>query len=213
MRLDLNAYLGAVTRTVSVLEREGKPARNVTLERSYATTADDLWDAVTNPERLPRWFLPISGELKLGGRYQLEGNAGGTITECVPPRFVAATWEFGDNMSWVEVRVTAEGDARSRLTLSHICPVDDHWEKYGPGAAGVGWDLALFGLGVHLSGAGSDRVDEIAFMASSEGKAIIANASEDWGRAAVRAGENPAQAEAAAKLTTAFYTGEESPEG
>jgi hypothetical protein len=68
MKFNFHAYLGAVTRTVTVLEREGKPARNVTLERLYDTTADDLWDAVTNPERLPRWFLPVSGELKLGGR-------------------------------------------------------------------------------------------------------------------------------------------------
>ena len=30
------------------------------------------------PSGFPRWFLPISGELRLGGRYQLTGNAGGT---------------------------------------------------------------------------------------------------------------------------------------
>ena len=112
-------------------------------------------------------------------------------------------------MSWVEVRIAPEEAARSRLTLSHICPVDDHWQKYGPGAVGVGWDLGLFGLAVHLLGAGSDRFDEDAFTASIEGKAIIAGVGEDWRRAAVAAGENPAQAEAAAKQTTAFYTGEE----
>lgn len=213
MRLDLDANLGAVTRTVSELEREGRPAREVTLERTYATTADDLWDAVTNPERLPRWFLPISGELEPGGRYQLEGNAGGTITECEPPRFVAATWEFGGAVSWIEVRIAPEGEARSRLTLSHICPVDDHWETYGPGATGVGWDLGLVGLAVHLSHPDSERLDDEAFVASTEGKAFIAGASEDWGRAAVAVGEDPEHAEAAAKLTTAFYTGEESQEG
>ena len=30
---------------------------------------DDVWDACTNPERIPRWFLPVSGDLRLGGRY------------------------------------------------------------------------------------------------------------------------------------------------
>lgn len=40
-----------------------------------------MWDACTDPERIPRWFLPISGDLRLNGRYQLEGNAGGAITE------------------------------------------------------------------------------------------------------------------------------------
>jgi uncharacterized protein YndB with AHSA1/START domain len=56
----------------------------------------------TNPERIPRWFLPVSGELKEGGRYQLEGNAGGTITRCDPPHGFDATWEMGSDMSWIE---------------------------------------------------------------------------------------------------------------
>ncbi|MEO1244150.1 MAG: SRPBCC family protein [Pseudomonadota bacterium] len=209
MQFDFSTYLGEVTRTVSELEREGKPARNVTLERSYDTTTEDLWDAITNPERLPRWFLPISGELQLEGQYQFEGNAGGMITECVPPRLLSVTWEMGGGISWVAVRISPEGIAGSRLTLSHICPVDDHWEKYGPGAVGIGWDLGLCGLTVHLLGGGADRFDEEAFAGSTEGKALIASASEDWGRAAVAAGENPSLAEAAAKLTTSFYTGEE----
>src|SRR5882724_8555264 len=29
------------------------------------------WDAMTNAERIPRWFLPISADLRLSGRYQL----------------------------------------------------------------------------------------------------------------------------------------------
>ena len=208
MQFDFNTYLEDVTRTVSELEREGKPVRTVTLERSYDTTTDDLWDAITNPERLSRWFLPVRGELQLKGRYQFEGNASGMITECVPPRLVSVTWEFGGGMSWVEVRIASEGIARSRLTLSHICPVDDHWDKYGPGAVGIGWDLGLCGLAVHFLDGGSERFDEDVFAGSIEGKAFITSAIEDWRRAAVAAGENPSLAEAAAKLTTSFYTGE-----
>lgn len=209
MQPDLHANLGAVTRTVSEVERAGKPARDVTLERIYATTAEDLWDAVTNPDRIPRWFLPISGELNVGGRYHLEGNASGTITECEPPRYLAATWEFGGGVSWIEVAVTPEGNGRARLTLSHICPVDDHWEQFGPGAVGVGWDLGLLGLEAHVSSDGHDHLDEEALAASDEGKAFIAGASDDWRRAAVSAGEDPARAKAAAKATTAFYTGQD----
>lgn len=207
MKFHLESCFGAVTRTVSELEREGKPARNVTLERSYDTTPEDLWDAMTNPERLPRWFAPVSGELKLGGRYQVENNAGGVITECVPPRYFSVTWEFGGGMSWVELRIMAEGEERSRMTLSHICPLDDHWKKYGPGAVGVGWDLGLVGLAFHLSARDAERIDENAFGASSEGKFYIADCSEDWRRAAVAGGEDPSRAEAAAKLVTAFFTG------
>ena len=84
MDFDVEGHLGAVERSVSSLERDGQPARAVTLSRSYATTLEDLWDAATSAVRIPRWFLPISGELELGGRYQLEGNAGGVITACEP---------------------------------------------------------------------------------------------------------------------------------
>jgi uncharacterized protein YndB with AHSA1/START domain len=211
MQIDFNAHLNAVTHSVTLAERDGRPARSVTLERTYDTTVEDLWDAVTNPTRLSRWFLNISGDLRLGGRYQFEGNAGGTITDCEPPRFVAGTWEFGGGVSWVEVRLTPDGDTRSRLTLSHICPVDPFWEQFGPGAVGVGWDLGLVGLSYHLIDKNAERpsFDEEAFAASDDGRAIITRASEGWGRAAIAGGEDPAQALAAVKRTTAFYTGQE----
>ena len=143
MKFDLEGHLGRVDRSVGAIEYEGKPARAVRLERSYSTSVDDLWDALTNPERLPRWFLPVTGDLRPGGRYQLQGNAEGTITRCEPPRLLFVTWEFGGGMSWVDVQLSAEGDADSRLSLTHIVPVDEHWQKYGAGATGVGWDLGL----------------------------------------------------------------------
>ncbi|WP_147803851.1 SRPBCC family protein [Alkalicoccus halolimnae] len=211
--IDFETSLGAVTRSVSELEKEGETLRSVTLERSYNTTAEDLWDAVTNPERLERFFAPVSGELQLGGRYQIEGNADGKITACEPPEFFGATWEFGGGMSWIEVRISRDGEKRSRLSLSHLCPVDEHWEKFGPGAAGVGWDLSLLGLEAHLADIAFDRTDGHALMVSEEGKAFMIGSSKDWGRAAAAFGEDPAQAKAAAEQTTAFYTGEETQEG
>ncbi|TVP82120.1 MAG: SRPBCC family protein [Alkalicoccus sp.] len=209
--IDLNASLGAVTRTVTSVEKDGESMRSVTLERFYNTAADDLWDAVTTPERLERFFAPVSGDLKLGGQYQVEGNASGTITDCEPPQFFAATWEFGGGMSWIEVQISGDGE-RSRLTLSHICPVDEHWEKFGPGAAGVGWDLTLVGLEAYLTETGFDRAAGEALMISEEGKTFMAGAGRDWGRAAKASGEDPVQAVAAAERTTAFYTGEETQE-
>ena len=113
MGLDVEGHLGAVERSVSSLELDGQPARAVTLSRSYATTVEDLWDAVTNGERIPRWFLPISGDLEPGGRYQLEGNAGGAITACERLSHFALTWEFGEDVSWVEVRFSDGGAGRA----------------------------------------------------------------------------------------------------
>ena len=92
MSLDLAAHLHGMTRTVRNLERDGKPAKAVIASCVYDTDAADLWNALTDAKRIPRWFLPVSGDLKLGGRYQFEGNAGGTITECVPQKRIGATW-------------------------------------------------------------------------------------------------------------------------
>jgi uncharacterized protein YndB with AHSA1/START domain len=205
---DVRGYLGAAERTVSSLERDGKPARAVTLARSYKTTVEDVWDAVTNDERLPRWFLPISGDLKLGGRYQLEGNAGGLIKACERPTYLAVTWEFGGDVSWVEVRISDNGADLARLTLTHTAHLSEHWTEYGPGAAGVGWELGLMALTLHLAQPSAPRLDEEAFAASPGGKAFVTGSSEGWGQASIAAGTDKEAALAAARRTTAFYTGE-----
>lgn len=73
--VDVISQLGAVSRRVSTEERDGEESHVQSLEQTYPSPIDDVWDAVTTPERIQRWFLPVSGELRLGGRYQLEGNA------------------------------------------------------------------------------------------------------------------------------------------
>ena len=118
MEIDVERHLGTVERSVSSPVLEGQPARAVILSRSYRTGTADLWDAVTSAERIPRWFLPVSGTLEPGGRYQLEGNAGGEITACVQLSHFALTWEFGGWVSWVEVVLSADGERRARLALT-----------------------------------------------------------------------------------------------
>src|SRR5918994_2392554 len=75
----------------------------VELRRTYGAPPEDVWDSCTNPERISRWFLPISGDLRLGGRFQLQGNAGGEIKECRQLRRLAVTWEFESDVSLVAV--------------------------------------------------------------------------------------------------------------
>ena len=208
MAFDFEQHLGAVQRSVSSLERDGRPARAVTLARSYDTTVGDLWDALTSAERLPRWFLPITGELRLGGRYQLEGNASGVITACERPSYLALTWEFGGDVSWVEVRLSGDGADRARLALTHTAHLSEHWAEYGPGASGVGWELGLMALATHLTHPSEPKLDEDAFARSAEGKAFIAGSSEGWGQAGIKGGEDAEAALSAARRTTAFYTGE-----
>ena len=213
MPLDLSSQLGAVTRAVTNRIHEGRPANVVIASRTYDTTVEDLWDALTSKERIPRWFLPVSGDLRLGGRYQLEGNAGGTITRCEPPRRVAMTWEYGGKMSWVDVKLDATPDGRAHLELEHIAPSpDEHWDQFGAGAAGVGWDMALAGLGWHLATRQSaDPAEAMAWLGSEEGKSFVRRSSDDWCRASIAGGTDASAATAAAARTTAAYTGEAMP--
>ena len=208
MDLNVESHLGAIERTVSSLERDGPPARAVTLARSYATTVEDLWDAVTSAERIARWFLPVSGNLELDGRYQLEGNAGGTITQCERPSFLALTWEFGGDVSWVEARLADDGADRARLALTHTALLSDHWAEFGPGAVGIGWEMGLLGMELHLTRPNEPKIDEQTFHTTPEGKALLTGSSEAWGQAAIAAGTDPEVARAAARRTTAFYTGD-----
>jgi uncharacterized protein YndB with AHSA1/START domain len=210
MEFDIPRQIGAVTRKVETRLHEGQPARVVVAARTYDTTVDDLWDAVTNKDRIPRWFLPVSGDLRLGGRYQLQGNAAGTITRCEPPRAVAMTWEFGGEVTWLEVTLEATPDGRSLLRLEHVARVPDpRWNEFGPGAVGVGWDTALLGLGRYLdTGIAVDPREGMAWLGSENGREFVRHSSDDWCRASIDAGTDAAAARAAAARTTAAYTGE-----
>lgn len=217
--IDVVQQINSVRRQVGSRTIEAGQARTVTVSQTYPATVEDLWDAVTNHERIPRWFSPVSGELKLGGRYQVEGNAGGVVERCDPPTSFAVTWEFNGQVSWVEVRLAPEGDERTRFELEHMALVDDEgiafWELYGPGAVGLGWDLAFIGLFLHFA-SGGEQVDPKAVEAwtmSEEGKRFVGLASEKWRDANVGAGlATPEGAQAAADRTTAFYTGVEAPQ-
>jgi len=210
--MNLTDAVGVTFREVRETTHNGGPARVVVGARRYATDVGDLWDALTNAERIPRWFMPISGELKLGGHYALEGNASGKITKCDPPEALDLTWEFGGNISWVTVRLTPDTDG-ARLTLKHIMAKDEaseaHWKQYGPGATGVGWDLSFLGLALYFDNGGGDldREQIEAWMTSKDGKAFMRNCADGWGKAHVASGEPSDSANAMARNTGDFYTG------
>jgi uncharacterized protein YndB with AHSA1/START domain len=207
----LQTVIGAEFREVADRERDGKPAKAVVAARTYDTSVEDLWDALTNAERIPRWFAPVTGELSLGGRYQVQGNAGGTILRCEPPRLFDLTWEFAGAVSWVTVTLEPDGGG-ARLTLEHAMKAEDldgeHWRKFGPGAVGVGWDLSFLGLGLHIdSGAGQPPEAAAAWMASEDAKAFMRASAAAWADAHIAGGERADVARGMAERTAAFYTG------
>ncbi len=211
--IDYSDPFGIELREVAEVEHQGAPARAVTGSRRYLTAPEALWAALTDPERLARWFAPVSGSLEIGGRFAIEGNADGTITRCEAPEVIDLTWELGGNVSWVALRLRPE-DGGTRLTLVHTFAKDDgseeHWAKFGPGAVGVGWDLAFFGLGLYLAEDGEmmDRGESLAWMESDACRAFMTDCATAWGEEHVASGADPAVARAMAVRTAKFYSGE-----
>ena len=109
-----------VSRSVGTRTVDGERTRVATIARTYPTGIEDLWDACTTAERLARWFLPVTGDLRVGGRYQLEGNASGTVEHCEAPHRFVATWEFAGGVSRITVTLTAVDADRTRLELEHV---------------------------------------------------------------------------------------------
>jgi uncharacterized protein YndB with AHSA1/START domain len=209
--IDVAHQINAVRRRVGTRTLAAGEARTVVVSQVYAAAVEDVWDACTNAERIPRWFLPVSGDLELGGRYQLEGNAGGTIERCDPPKSFFITWEAGGQVSWVEVRLQAQAQApdRTRLEIEHIAHVgDDLWAQFGPGAVGIGWDSIFLGLSQHLSGSPAvDPSNSAAWIASAEGRQFMTLSGERWREAHVASGAGETQAREMAARTIAAYTG------
>ncbi|MFE5889805.1 SRPBCC family protein [Streptomyces sp. NPDC056462] len=202
--------LNRLHRQVGTRQVEAGEARTVLLRRTYDAELTDVWDAVTSPERISRWFLPVSGEFKVGGRYQLEGNAGGEILECEEPTRLRVSWLYGPDpgFSEVEVRITPEGEERTVLELEHVAVVpDEFWDQFGPGAVGIGWDLGLLGLAMHLAGGGMSKEESEAWQLSDEGKAYATRSGELWGEAYTASGADGQVVAATTAATIAFYTG------
>ncbi|WP_010525258.1 SRPBCC domain-containing protein [Nesterenkonia sp. F] len=228
--IEAEGQLDAVSRELSV-ERtrggadsdaapgadDGELAVTLRLIQGHPVGVEELWQALTSPERLAQWLHPVAGELREGGRFEVEGAASGVVESCRPPRspeergMLQVTWEFGEDVSRVVARCDpveeAGATAGARLILEHHdrCP-ESFWREYGPGAAGVGWDLTLLGLAHHLRAGRSRPVEESAWVTTPEAREFIAGTSIRWAAASVAAGTEEEQARAAEARATAFYT-------
>lgn len=214
--IDIAREIQAVQREVGTGRLDAGEARTITLRRTYDAAIDDVWSALTTPERINRWFLPVSGDLRLGGTFQFEGNAGGSIVACDRPSRLLVTWGMGPaedpaSASEVEIRLTPAGDETTMLELVHtaIFP-DEMWQTFGPGAVGVGWEGGALGLALHFAGGTID--DPAAWPFTDEGRAFYTASSERWGGANLAAGADPEVVAANIAATTRFYAPDTGPE-
>src|SRR5215813_10739048 len=208
--IDIASQLNAIHRKVERLPpTDGFGERiSVLLRRGYDAPIGDVWDAVTQPDRIRRWFLPISGELHVGGSFQLEGNAGGEILTCEPPRLLKVT--FGGPTSLVEVRLTAQGDSGTMLELEHTVPIEMAQSGAGALYVGPGWDGALMGLDLFLRGHAVG--DPVAAANSREAQEFSKQSVHAWAAVVKDSGTATAgQLAAATEVSLAQFAPDQAP--
>ena len=199
---DILDELGATERGVLRRMDDGTEVVAVSLRRSYAATVDDVWDAVVDPDRLRRWMLPVSGDLRLGGTFQLEGNAGGEIRRCEPPHALTVTW--GAPESLVHLRLSAEGD-RTVLELEHTVPLAFAGSGAGGLYVGPGWDVTVLALANHLRGI--EVEDPSAWENTLEVQRFSEATIADWIEVIGASGTaSPEEIAAAAEMSRAQFT-------
>ncbi len=117
-------------------------AHMVRFERHLDAPSPEIWAVLTDTERLPGWYGEGVIEPRVGGKVQLMGgHIRGTVTQWLPPRKLAYTWNVfmpGQEISdFPESYLTLDfGDGT--LTLTHL-PVLDAFVK--PNA--MGWHTYL----------------------------------------------------------------------
>ncbi|MGO1543163.1 MAG: SRPBCC family protein [Gulosibacter sp.] len=178
----------------------------VTLRREYPTEAEEIWQAVTDPERLARWFAPVSGDLREGGTFQVEDNADGEIRECTRPTTLTLTW--GGPVSIVTVRLTPT-DAGTTLELEHTVSVAIAANGAGALYVGPGWDSALVSLALWLRGDLTE--DRATWEYSAEARETYAASIDAWIKIIAASGTaNDDEIAAATAVSRAQFTPSES---
>ena len=123
----------------------------VRMEDDFGTDAEDLWSALTDPQRLGRWVAWVDGDLRLGGEFRARFTSGwegpGRVDVCEPPRRLLVTMCPGrDDQTVIEVELFPDGD-QTRLVLEERgLPLN------AAAAHGAGWQAHVEDLAAHLSG-------------------------------------------------------------
>ena len=144
--------------TEGTLRAEGERA-GVRFERRYDFAPEEVWSALTEPERLGRWLANVVElDLRVGGRLLLVWKEGdddqrtdGRVREVEPGRVLELDWAYpGEPDSVARFELRPDGDG-TLLVLDH---------RGLPPAAiagyGAGWHSHLDSLDAHLAGAEAD---------------------------------------------------------
>jgi uncharacterized protein YndB with AHSA1/START domain len=128
--------------TGRVIEQDG---RHVLVQtRTFDAPIEDVWAAVTDPDRLARWIGtwtgdPESGSVLFRMLFEGEDHAGETmeIRVCEPPHRLHLTSRFGTQVWLLELDLT-HADGVTTLTFSQPGITREQVGDVGPG-----WDYYL----------------------------------------------------------------------
>ena len=155
------------TRTLGSL-RSADGAGIVRIEDRYDTDIDDLWAAITDPDRLARWFGEVDGELSLGGEFRVHiadaGERIGRVEACdAPQRLLVTTTETDESYRRGQavppfdaarnITLTADGDQTTLVIEVKGMPLDKI------AFFGAGWQIHAENLAAYLAGREPDDVE------------------------------------------------------
>jgi len=124
----------------------------VRLRASYETDVENLWSAITDPQRVAKWYGTVSGDFNVGGEFTAAVFASGwdghvRIDVCVPHRRLEVTmWEREEAQHVVAAELVADANHAILSLEVRGLPLDLVW------AYGAGWQVHLEDLGRHLEG-------------------------------------------------------------
>ena len=140
----------------------------VRIEDRYDTGIDDLWSAITDPDRLARWFGQVDGELSQGGEFRVHiadaGERIGQVKVCEPPQRVVVTTRETDesyrrgqgvppfDAVW-EITLTADGDQTILVAEVKGMPLDKI------AFYGAGWQIHAEHLAAYILGGQPDDIE------------------------------------------------------
>lgn len=141
------------TTTSGTVRIEDDGTGTVHMDRVYPAGIDDLWNAVTAPERLARWLVvAMDGTPALGDTVraeftsQWEGSV--RVDVCERPDHVLVTMTDDDGGSTVtEAWLTPVDDGHTRLVLEERGFTADEVADHG-----AGWQVHVEDLGTVLAG-------------------------------------------------------------
>ena len=143
--------MSEITQVLGRLEADAPEGGVVVVfDRRYATDAADLWQACTDPDRLARWFAPVSGDLREGGDFTIHFDDADTprcrLVSCEAPTRLVWEWPVGEVATVVTVEVAPDADG-ARLVLRHARLDAGRVAGYA-----AGWDTYVRRLAADLSG-------------------------------------------------------------